>query len=139
MTKQALQVTRVAIFRNKKVRKIIYQNEWWFSIIDAIEALTETDRARKYWSDLKKKLSDEGYIEVSEKIGQLKLEAPDGNLRFRDSKNDPKNLGRVCAVCGKEIGVKLFPDKSYSGGNYFGKFPFKSKTLEYWECDSCYQ
>ena len=78
MTKQEIQITKVAIFRNKKVRKTIYENEWWFSIIDVIEALTGTDRARKYWSDLKKKLSNEGYIEVSEKIGQLKLEAPDG-------------------------------------------------------------
>jgi hypothetical protein len=39
---------------------------------------------RKYWSDLKKKISDEGYSEVSEKIGQLKLIASDGKMRRTD-------------------------------------------------------
>ncbi len=72
------EITKIAIFRQKKIRKIIYKNEWWFSVIDVIEALTGTERPRKYWSDLKKKLINEGYSEVSEKIGQLKLEAPDG-------------------------------------------------------------
>ena len=46
--------TKIAFFRKKEIRKIIYRNEWWFSIIDIIEVLTETDRPRKYWSDLKK-------------------------------------------------------------------------------------
>ena len=46
--------TKIAIFQKKEIRKIIYRNEWWFSIIDIIEVLTETDRPRKYWSDLKK-------------------------------------------------------------------------------------
>jgi hypothetical protein len=49
------------------------QNEcWYFSIVDVIEALTGSDRPRKYWSDLKSKLIKEG-SELSEKIGQLKL------------------------------------------------------------------
>ncbi len=47
--------------------------EWWFSIIDVIEALVGGDRPRKYWSDLKEKLIAEGYAEVSEKIGQFKM------------------------------------------------------------------
>ena len=46
-------------------------------MIDIIEVLTGTERPRKYWNDLKKKLADEGYFEVSEKIGQLKLLAND--------------------------------------------------------------
>ena len=79
--------TKIAIFKGKKIRKIIYQNEWWFSVVDIIEALTGTDRPRKYWNDLKSKLIKEGYIEVSEKIGQLKLMAPDGKLRETDCSN----------------------------------------------------
>ena len=81
------QTTKIAIFKGKGIRKTIYKNEWWFSVIDVVEALTETDRPRKYWNDLKKKLIKEGYAEVSEKIGQLKLEAPDGKLRETDSAN----------------------------------------------------
>ena len=69
------------------MRRTIHKNEWWFSITDIIEALTATDRPRKYWNDLKKKLIGEGYFEVSEKIGQLKLPAPDGKMRETDCAN----------------------------------------------------
>ena len=79
--------TKIAIFRGRKVRRAIHKNEWWFSVIDVVEALTETERPRKYWNDLKKKLKEEGYVEVSEKIGQLKLKAPDGKLRETDCAN----------------------------------------------------
>ena len=79
--------TKIAIFKGKTVRKTIYKNEWWFSIIDIIEALTGTERSRKYWNDLKKNLKKEGYFEVSEKIGQLKLPAPDGKMRETDCAN----------------------------------------------------
>jgi len=79
--------TKIALFRGKKIRRLIYQNEWWFSVIDIIEALTGTERPRKYWNDLKKKLISEGYFEVSEKIGQLKLTAPDGKKRETDCAN----------------------------------------------------
>jgi len=64
--------THLAVFRGKKIRRILHNNEWWFSIVDIVEVLTGTERPRKYWSDLKKKLSEEGYDELSEKIGQLK-------------------------------------------------------------------
>lgn len=79
--------TKIAVFRGKRVRKTIHKNEWWFSIIDIIEALTGTDRPRKYWNDLKKKLANEGYFEVSEKIGQLKLLALDSKMRETDCAN----------------------------------------------------
>ncbi len=74
----------IAIFKSKEIRRIIHKNEWWFSVIDIIEALTGTDRGRKYWSDLKKMLIDEGFIELSEKIGQLKMMALDGKMRDTD-------------------------------------------------------
>ena len=51
--------------------------------MDVIEALIGTDRPRKYWNDLKIKLKKEG-SEVSEKIGQLKMQAPDGKMRLTD-------------------------------------------------------
>ena len=79
--------TKIAIFKGKKVRKSIHNNEWWFSIIDIVEALTGTERPRKYWNDLKRKLVEEGYFEVSEKIGQLKLLANDGKKYLTDCAN----------------------------------------------------
>ncbi len=79
------QLNSIQLFENKKVRTIWdeEQEKWYVSIIDVIEILTETDRARKYWSDLKLKLKKEG-SEVSEKIGQLKMQAPDGKMRLTD-------------------------------------------------------
>lgn len=77
--------TSIKIFEEKKVRTIwdAEQEKWYISIIDVIEVLTNTDRARKYWSDLKAKLKKEG-SELSEKIGQLKMQAEDGKMRITD-------------------------------------------------------
>jgi len=81
------ELIRVAVFEGKQIRKIIHEGEWWFSVIDIIEALTGSDRPRKYWNDLKKKLSQEGYDQLSEKIGQLKLQSADGKFYATDCAN----------------------------------------------------
>ena len=83
----------LVVFQDKKIKRTWFNEEWWFSVVDIIGALTQTDRARKYWSDLKTKLQDEGF-EVSEKIGQLKLMAEDGKLRLTDCANT-KNMFRI--------------------------------------------
>ncbi len=83
----------LVVFQDKKIRRTWFSDEWWFSVVDVIGALTQTDRARKYWSDLKNKLTEEGF-EVSEKIGQLKLIAEDGKLRPTDCANT-KNIFRI--------------------------------------------
>ncbi len=89
---------KIAVFKDKKIRRIIHNNEWWFAIIDVIEVLTDSSRPRKYWLDLKKKLIHEGYLEVSEKIGQLKMLAPDGKLRDTDAANTETLLRIVQAI-----------------------------------------
>lgn len=71
----------------KQIRKTLHQDEWWFSIIDVVEVLVGGDRPRKYWNDLKTKLTEEGYDELSEKIGQLKLPSRDGKYYFTDCAN----------------------------------------------------
>jgi len=83
----------LVVFQDRKIRRTWFNDEWWFSVVDIIGALTRTERARKYWSDLKTKLQDEGF-EVSEKIGQLKLMAEDGKLRITDCANT-KNMFRI--------------------------------------------
>lgn len=77
--------TAIKLFEDKKVRTSWDEQEekWYFSIIDVIQVLTQTDRPRKYWSDLKSKLAKEG-SELSEKIGQLKMIAEDGKMRLTD-------------------------------------------------------
>ena len=71
----------------KPIRKVLHQGEWWFSIIDVVEVLVGGDRPRKYWNDLKTKLASEGYDQLSEKIGQLKLPSRDGKAYFTDCAN----------------------------------------------------
>jgi hypothetical protein len=67
-------MSHIKLFEEKQVRSVwdAEKEKWYISIIDVIEILTETDRPRKYWSDLKAKLKKEG-SELSEKIGQLKI------------------------------------------------------------------
>jgi DNA-damage-inducible protein D len=69
--------SKLAVFEGKTIRKTLHEGEWWFSIIDIIDALVGGDRPRKYWNDLKKKLLQEGYDQLSEKIGQLKMKSSD--------------------------------------------------------------
>lgn len=59
------------------------KEEYYFSVVDVVGALTKSDRARKYWNDLKIKLNKEG-SQLSEKIGQLKLKSKDGKFYNTD-------------------------------------------------------
>lgn len=93
---------KIALFEGRKIRKIIYQNAWWFSIVDIIAVLTDSDRPRKYWNDLKKKLNDEGYVEVSENIGQLKMKASDGKMRHTDCANTVTMLRIIQSIPSKK-------------------------------------
>ena len=79
---------KIQLFEEKKVRTVWDDEteEWYFSVIDVVEVLTDSDRSRKYWNDLKKKLKTEG-SELSEKIGQLKMKSPDGKMRLTDVAN----------------------------------------------------
>ncbi len=75
----------IALFEGKKIRKV-WDNKaekWYFSAVDVVEALSGSDRPRKYWDDLKRRLNEEG-SELSAKIGQLKLEASDGKNYLTD-------------------------------------------------------
>lgn len=79
---------QLVLFRGSEIRQVLHENEWYFSIINVIEALTGTDRPRKYWSDLKKKLVEkEDFTELSEKIGQLPMLSTDGKMRNTDVVN----------------------------------------------------
>ncbi|MDO9257701.1 MAG: Bro-N domain-containing protein [Bacteroidales bacterium] len=75
----------IKLFENKKIRSNwdAEQEKWYFSIVDIIEVLTDTERPRKYWSDLKSKLKKEG-SELSAKIGQLKMQSEDGKFYVTD-------------------------------------------------------
>ena len=83
----------LVVFQGKKIRRTWFNDEWWFSVVDIVEVLTESGRARKYWSDLKTRLTEEGF-ELSAKIGQLKLMSADGKSYQTDCVNT-KNAFRI--------------------------------------------
>ena len=74
------------LFEGKEIRSIWdkEKEEYYFSVVDVVEALTDSKIPRNYWSDLKHKLIEEG-SEVHEKIVQLKLKARDGKMRETDT------------------------------------------------------
>ena len=83
------------LFEGKEIRSIwdSEKEDYYFSVIDVIAALTNATIQRNYWSDLKRKLIDEG-SEVHEKIVQLKLKAKDGKMRETDTL-DTKGILRL--------------------------------------------
>ncbi len=92
------QNNKLVLFQEKQIRREWYNNEWYFSIIDVIEVLTESLNPRRYWSDLKRKLAKEGYNQLYEKIVQLKMAAPDGRLRDTDTANDETLFRLIMSV-----------------------------------------
>jgi len=87
--------TAIKLFEEKQVRSVwdAEHEKWYISIVDVIEILTGTDRPRKYWSDLKAKLKKEG-SELSEKIGQLKMQSSDGKF-YQTDVADTEQLFRL--------------------------------------------
>ena len=87
--------TTLKIFENKNIRTVwdSEKEDYYFSIIDIIKALTDSSRPRKYWNDLKNKLREEG-SELSDKIGQLKMKSQDGKF-YKTDVLDTKGILRL--------------------------------------------
>jgi len=79
--------TKIALFKGKQIRRILYQGEWWFSVIDVIEALTGSVNSRDYWFKMKIRVKEEDGFEPSTVCRQLKLVAEDGKMRETDCVN----------------------------------------------------
>lgn len=79
------QETAIKLFESKKVRSVwdTEKERWYFSVVDVVEILTDSPRPRKYWNALKTKLISEG-SELSQKVGQLKMQAADGKYYLTD-------------------------------------------------------
>jgi prophage antirepressor-like protein len=75
--------TAIKLFETKKIRTAWNETEeeWYFSVVDVVEVLTDSPRPRKYWNALKSKLKAEG-SELSQNMGQLKLYSEDGKYKF---------------------------------------------------------
>lgn len=76
---------QIALFKGKTIRRTIYQKEWWFSVVDIIEALTDSPTPRQYWGKLKQREFTD--LQLSPIWVQLKLEASDGKKYETDCAN----------------------------------------------------
>ena len=76
----------VKIFEGSQIRSVWdnEREEWYFSVVDVIGSLTESNNPRDYWYRVKKRMSEEEKSEVSTICRQLKLKAPDGKMRLTD-------------------------------------------------------
>ncbi len=82
-----METTKIAIFKGKKIRRVIYQNEWWFSVVDIVEVLTDSNKPRVYWNAMKTRVKSSDGIELSTICRQLKLESSDGKKYATDCAN----------------------------------------------------
>ena len=78
---------KLVVFQDKKIRRILVDDEWYFSVVDVVAALTDSVNARDYWFKMKKRVHSEDGIELSTLCRQLKLESSDGKKYSTDCAN----------------------------------------------------
>ncbi len=78
------------------IRQQWHEGRWFFSVIDVIAVLTDSDAPRRYWSDLKRKLhDDEGFSQLYEKIVQLKMRSPLDGKKYATDAADAETMLRI--------------------------------------------
>src|SRR3989339_1160900 len=85
---------KLVVFQDKKIRRILHNNEWYFSVVDVVGALTDSIDAKDYWYRLKKRELEGSGIELSTFCRQLKLPSADGKSYATDCANT-KNMFRI--------------------------------------------
>ncbi len=78
---------KLILFQSKKIRRIWHEDQWYFSVIDVVSALTDSTNPRDYWYKMKIRVSEEDGFEPSTICRQFKMEAPDGKMRETDCTN----------------------------------------------------
>ena len=98
-----MEQSEIKLFEGQNIRYVWDEEkeQYFFSVVDVIQVLTESPRPRKYWNALKTKLQAEG-SEVSQNMGQLKLPAPDGKLRLTDVATTEQLLRLIQSIPSKK-------------------------------------
>ncbi len=81
------QSDKIILFQDKKIRRLWYEEEWFFSVIDVVAILTDSANPRDYWYKMKIRVKDEEHFEPSTVCRQLKMTASDGKQRQTDCAN----------------------------------------------------
>ena len=98
-----MEQSEIKLFEGQNIRYVWDEEkeQYFFSVVDVIQVLTESATPRRYWSDLKRKLQAEG-SEVYENIVQLKLPAPDGKMRLTDVATTEQLLRLIQSIPSKK-------------------------------------
>jgi len=88
------QQNKLVLFQSKQIRRIWHKEEWFFSVVDIVEALTDSLDAKDYWYKMKVREEKEAQIQLSTICRQLKLESSDGKKYATDCVNT-KNAFRL--------------------------------------------
>ncbi|MCP4375452.1 MAG: Bro-N domain-containing protein [bacterium] len=83
----AEQSTQIALFKGKEIRRVIHNDEWHFSVVDIIAALTDSNKPRDYWYRMKKREQTSSGVELSTFCRQLKVPSSDGKMYKTDVVN----------------------------------------------------
>ncbi len=91
------------LFEGNEIRSVwdSEKEDYYFSVVDVVGALTDSGEPRKYWSVLKNRLKKEG-SEVTTNCSQLKMLAPDGKIRYRDAMNTKDILRLIESIPSKK-------------------------------------
>jgi prophage antirepressor-like protein len=81
------ELEKVALFEGQKIRRVLVDDEWWFSVVDVIRALTDSSRPDGYWVAMKARVNSDDGIQLSTICRQLKLLASDGKKYATDCAN----------------------------------------------------
>ncbi len=91
----------IVVFQGKNIRRIWYNDEWWFSVVDIVGILAESEDGRKYWNKLSQRLREEG-SEVVTFCHQLKLPSSDGKYYETDCAkihHQPSTSYKLSNIC----------------------------------------
>ena len=109
------QAQAIILFKEQKIRRTWYEEQWFFSVVGVLQALTDSVDGRKYWNKLKQRLNEEESETVTF-CHQLKLPAPDGKMRITDCAV-AKRGGNVAGAARKqteaELGHTIVSDENY--------------------------
>jgi DNA-damage-inducible protein D len=86
--------TKLVVFQNKEIRRLLVDNVWFFAVVDVIAALTDSDKSRDYWYRMKKRELDSSGIQLSTFCRQLKLASTDGK-KYLTEMADTEGIFRI--------------------------------------------
>ena len=89
-----MEYNQIILFRNQNIRRILHEKEWWFSVVDVIEALTGSPEPRVYWGVMKNRFKKDEKVELFTICKQLRLGSSDGKMYKTDCAN-PEGLFRI--------------------------------------------